>query len=290
MNAFAAAASSARSINDTNAGWIEAAAWEDIVTGAPVWLRTVSRLKVERHGEALLLASPRSQSLLFNRTIGLGWGYPARDAVIGAVMNRYWELGVTGYLVHADPDAQPERLGEMLERQGLCSYRRSWVKLQRAATHVQPGNDGIRVRVAKAADLALVASVAGIGFDLTQYEAEVLASVIGRRRWTVLIAEYEGHLAGTAAMYSDDCDAYCAFAATRPEFRGIGVHRALLTARINLAAAAGCESVIAETGFPRAADEPNPAYHNFLQLGFRAISLRENYALPSDPLPGERST
>jgi hypothetical protein len=257
---------------------IEQAAWRDAMTAAPAWVLTACGIHAADMGDALVLASCDSKSLMFNRVIGLGERTPASDELITKIMDRYGQLGATHYLVHAGAYARPTRLGRKLQQQGLIAYRRSWVKLIRPAVTAPDPDTRIVVRDAQLADAAHVASIIGPAFDLTQAEAEIFAHLIDRSKWRVFIGELDGEIASVAGMFIDGNMAHLSFAATRPAMRCNGAQRALLHARIQAAVAAGCDYVATETGFPLTADEPSPSYHNMLWSGFRPLSIRDNYA------------
>ncbi len=257
---------------------IEIRAWKDIVAAAPLWLRLSAQLVAEESNGTLLLASRGIQNLLFNRVIGLGEYTPATDAQIGGLMDRYAALGICGYWIHVGPYAQPSRLGRVLQAHGLRPYRRSWVKMMRPARRVTLAPSEVRVRRARLDDAHAVASIVGPAFDLPQHAAELFSHLIERDRWVMYVAELRGEIIATAGMYLDGDMAYLAFSATRAHFRRRGAQRALMQARINHACDAGYHWIATETGFPLAADEPSPSYHNMLWAGFRPIAIRDNYA------------
>lgn len=257
---------------------VEQAAWRDAMQAAPSWVMTACGIHASEIGDALLLVSCDSKSLLFNRVIGLGERMPATDEMIAKIIDRYGQLGARQFLVHAGAYARPMRLGRKLQQHGLSPYRRSWVKLIRPAVGGRRPETKLTVRDARIEDAPHVASIVGPAFDLTQAEAEIFAHLIDRPSWRVFIAEANGEAAGVASMFIDGNMAYFALAATRPELRRNGAQRALLHARIEAAVAAGCDYIATETGFPLTADEPSPSYHNMLWAGFRPLSIRDNYA------------
>jgi hypothetical protein len=259
---------------------IERRAWRDLVAAAPQWLRRTTGIAVDEVGGALLLTAPGLNHLLFNRVIGLGEHAAATPELIAEIMGRYWDLSIERYWVHVGPFARPARLGRMLQEQGLTPYRRSWVKLIRPAQRAAPLYGEALVREATVEDAIAVASVIGSGFDLPQIAAEIFGQLIGRRGWRMYVAEIDGEIAGAAGLFIEADVAYLPFAATRPEFRNRGVQRTLIATRINAAADADAHWIATETGFPLTADEASPSYHNLLSCDFRAIAIRDNYALP----------
>jgi GNAT superfamily N-acetyltransferase len=257
---------------------IERAAWRDAMQAVPEWVLASCGIHASEVGETLVIASRHSPSLLFNRAIGLGECEAATDDLITRVMDLFWEHGSRQYLIHAGAYARPMRLGRKLQHHGLRPYRRSWVKLIRAATSATCPDTRALVRDARVSDAHHVASIVGAGFDLTQAEAEIFAHLVERPSWRVFVAEIDGEVAGVGGMFLQDNVAYLAFAATRPELRSQGAQRALLHARLQAAFDAGCSYITTETGFPLTADEPSPSYHNMLWAGFRPLSIRDNYA------------
>jgi len=257
---------------------IEQAAWRDAMQAAPQWVLAACGIHAAEIGDALVLMSCDSKSLMFNRVIGLGERLPATDDTIAKIMDRYWQFGVRHYLVHSGAYARPSRIGRKLQQHGLTAYRRSWVKLIRPAVAAERPETRVIVRDATLADAASLASIVGSSFDLTQAEAEIFAHLIDRPQWRVFIAELDGEIAAVAGMYVLGNMTHLAFAATRAEMRCNGAQRALLHTRIEAAVAAGCDYISTETGFPLTADEPSPSYHNMLWSGFRPLSIRDNYA------------
>ncbi|HVF16181.1 MAG TPA: GNAT family N-acetyltransferase, partial [Steroidobacteraceae bacterium] len=262
----------------TLAEGVEQAAWRDAMKAPPAWVLSACGIHSADIGDALMLVSCDSRSLMFNRVIGLGERTQASDEQITKIMERYWALGAKQYLVHSGAYARPMRLGRKLQEHGLSPYRRSWVKLIRPATQAPRPDTRVVVRDAQLADATHVASVVGPAFDLTQAEAEIFAHLIERPRWRIFVGELDGEIASVAGMFIEAGIAYLAFAATRAPMRGQGAQRALLYARIQAAIAAGCDYITTETGFPLTADEPSPSYHNMLWSGFRPLSIRDNYA------------
>ena len=260
---------------------VEMRAWKDIVAAAPPWLRLSTQLLAEDTQGVLLLASRGIQSLLFNRVIGLGEHAPATSRQIEELKARYSSLGIASYWIHVGPYAQPSRLGRALLGHGLKPYQRSWVKMMRPACRVAPTPSEVRVRRASMEDAHAVASILGPAFDLPQQAAELFTQLIARPRWTIYVAESGSEIVAAAGLFFDGEIAYLAFSATREQFRRRGAQRVLMQARINHACDAGYRWIAAETGFPLAADEPSPSYHNMLWAGFRPIAIRDNYA-PSE--------
>jgi ribosomal protein S18 acetylase RimI-like enzyme len=150
--------------------------------------------------------------------------------------------------------------------------------MMRPACRATLAHSELIVRPARAGDVSAIASIVGAGFDLPQRGAELFTTLVDRPQWHVYVAMSGEAIAAAAGMFIEGDVAYLAFAATRPEFQRRGAQRTLMHARINRAADAGCQWIATETGFPLAADEPNPSYQNLLWAGFRPVAIRDNYA------------
>ena len=89
-------------------------------------------------------------------------------------------------------------------------------------------------------------------------------SLPGSRRF---VAEVGGEPAGVASMVVLSGTAYLAMCGVLPEFRGRGVHRALIEARLGAAHAAGCALALG------GGDLFSPPRRNFERCGFAPIPL-----------------
>jgi GNAT superfamily N-acetyltransferase len=259
---------------------VEGLAWRDMILGAPAWLVRASGAVAEVIEDAVVMSAPGVDHLLFNRTVGLGLYEPALESSIVRILKRYKSLGIGHYWIHVNPFAQPANFSRLLAKRGLQPYRRSWVKMMRPAGTIGAPIEALTVRPAVARDAPLVGSIVGPAFDLPQLGAEFFAHTVARPRWHVMLVEHMSQPIAAAGMFVDGEFAYFAFAATRPEFRGLGAQRALMHARAELAMQLGCKWLVTETGFPITADEPSPSYHNMLWAGFRAVAVRENFCPP----------
>ncbi|WP_054707638.1 GNAT family N-acetyltransferase [Bacillus sp. JCM 19041] len=68
-------------------------------------------------------------------------------------------------------------------------------------------------------------------------------------QWQFFIAEWNGEPAGVAAVYTDKSIAVLASAATLPRFRGKGIHRELIQARLEHVSLKGCRLISGQAAF-----------------------------------------
>jgi hypothetical protein len=232
--------------------------------------------RVSDIGPAALFTVPAVPAVLFNRAIGLGVFRAACRADVANAAARFAECGVSRYLVHLNPQAEPARLRDWLCEHRLMPLRRAWTKFARSAAPVADAHTDLRIEAIGADRAADFARVACEGYGLPPTAAGLLGPLAGRPRWHVYLTWAGDRIAGTAAMFIDGDLAWLGFGATELAYRGRGSQRALLARRIRDALAAGVRRFHVETG-EAVPGEPRSAYHNILGAGFERIYVRDNF-------------
>jgi len=95
------------------------------------------------------------------------------------------------------------------------------------------------------------------------YLGESIGLLVGRPSMHCLFAQLDKRLAAMAILYIHEGVGYLATAATLPNFRGHGCQRALLQARLAIAASSGCDLVSGQTGIT------TTSQHNMERVGLR---------------------
>jgi GNAT superfamily N-acetyltransferase len=121
--------------------------------------------------------------------------------------------------------------------------------------------------------------IATTGFGLPAWAAAFFADLPGREGWRCYVARVDGTAQACAAMLVDGGIAEFGIAATLEPARGRGCQLALLHHRILDAAAAGCDTLLIETG-ERVPGRPSPSYRNILRAGFKESYRRPNWQRP----------
>jgi len=253
---------------------IEARAAADLYAAAPAALE----VRAEVAGSATVLLAPRVPVSYFNRVIGLGVHAPADESLLDEVIRRFTAANVADYWLHLNPVAQPPELGDWLEARGLVlPPRRSWAKFLRGPEPYDARPGGFRIRTAEPSDAAAIAQTVCAGFGMPPLLAPWFGALVGRPGWSFVIAETEGRVAATGAVFIDGATAWLGVGATLAEHRNRGAQSALLAARIALAAEAGCKLLATETG-ESISGEKNPSLNNIRRAGFLQVCSRLNYA------------
>jgi GNAT superfamily N-acetyltransferase len=253
---------------------IEARAMADMYAAAPQALDC----RVAAIAGATLLLAPRIPASYFNRVIGLGVFEPATEAALRAVDECFRAAGVAEYWLHLNPAARPESLAGWISARGLAlPPRRTWAKFLRGPEPCAARPCAPSVRPAKPRDADAVARVVCSAYGTPAALAPWFAALVGRDGWRFVVAEADGQVAATGAVFIDGTTAWLGVGATLAEHRNRGAQSALLAARVALAAEAGCTVLATETG-ESIASEVNPSLNNIRRAGFVQVCSRLNYA------------
>jgi GNAT superfamily N-acetyltransferase len=245
----------------------ELEAFRDLYAAAPPALGARSK----QVGDALCLRlDPLSGVTMFNRVVGLGLEAPATDVQLDVALA--FLQGVQAYVTVA-PEAEPRDLGERLEARGLARDR-GWTKF--VTSTGAPPRARSELRVERDESGEAFAEAAQRGFEVPRFFRDWLSRLAGRDGWQCFVA-YAGDVpAAAGALFVTGRVGWNGIGATVPEHRGKGGQSALLAARIEAAAAAGCEVVVTETGEP-VDGLPNGSYRNIGRAGFEPVYVRANY-------------
>jgi GNAT superfamily N-acetyltransferase len=220
----------------------------------------------------------------FNKVAGLGFGGVPSAAALDEVEDAFAARGapVQIELAHLGDPA----IGVLLSDRGYALT--SFENVLGRAVDDAPGPatpPGIEVRPSGDEEFDAWLAVVADGFAhpdgqgvpshedfpravLEQAERDFAAAGVAR-----YVALLDGAIAGGASFHFADGVAQLAGAATDPAHRRRGVHTALLTARLAVAAAAGCEVTVVTTQ-PGSKSQENVQRHGFELLYTRAILVK----------------
>jgi GNAT superfamily N-acetyltransferase len=183
--------------------------------------------------------------------------------------------------VSVTPDLPGSAAAEAWLRENGFEPSYSWMKFVRDPHPPRfPEPDGIEVVELGSPDEAPFGTIAALGFGMPAWGAEFFARLPGRPGWRCYVARIGGEAQACGAMLIADGIAELGIGATLEEARGCGCQTALLRRRISDAAAAGCRTLLVETG-ERVPDRPAASYRNILKAGFEEAYLRLNWQRPS---------
>lgn len=162
------------------------------------------------------------------------------DRLIDETIASYVRLGIR-FRWNVGPDVKPADLADRLARRGL--HRSEALAMARATANTPPETDGsLSVEEVSLANVEEFGRVMGEGWEVdpAPYDAlhrRMLADPARRNR--LFLARLDGAAVGTASYAALDRSAYLIGAVVLPAFRGRGLYRALVNARMRHAAARG---------------------------------------------------
>lgn len=214
-------------------------------------------------GSATCLRAPHApDSPMLNRVLGLGVDAPADEDGLDEALAA---MGDTAFYVAVSPTADPV-LDGLLEARGL-DRGWGWMLFERGPLP-PPTIDTTLGVVEVSSDRAEEwARIVVTGYGLPESSVPVVAAVPSLDGWSALLAVDGADPVAAAAVWTAPPAAYFGFAATLPEHRGKGGQGALFVARIERALAAGCTTLVTETGEYREGS-PSSSYRNIVRLGF----------------------
>lgn len=167
------------------------------------------------------------------------------DAVIDATIAEYDRLGIR-FRWTVGPDSRPHDLGERLQRRGLARRDVAVMAADIAALTLPEPPTDVTVEPRTRENLATYCDTVAAGWDtdpapLFAYESAVLAR--GDTHHPAYLARIAGVPVAAANTAMFERSAYLMGAVVLPTFRGRGVYRALIAARLRDIAAAGLRLV-----------------------------------------------
>jgi GNAT superfamily N-acetyltransferase len=239
---------------------------------------------VELGGALCIRLEAEPRSAMFNRVLGLGLRGPATEDDLDRIAAFFGE-GIAWAIALA-PQAEPPDLPSWLERRGYESGY-GWTKFTRPPGNAPAAPTGLRIeRVEQGGEAFAEAFVRGYGAP--ELFRDWVALLPSRPGWHCFVALDGAEAAGAGALYVSGAGGWLGIAATVPEHRRKGAQNAILAARIDAAAEAGCELVATETGEPRS-DGPGGSWRNIARAGFEPQYVRPNYlSAPNADTSGTR--
>ena len=161
------------------------------------------------------------------------------DAVIDATIAEYARLGLL-FRWSVPPDSAPEDLAERLAARGLD--RGECVVMAGLTDRAATPRAGVTVELVGADTVDEFNGAMARGWDMDPAPLAVLSHKLiaePERGQFLFLARHQGEPAGTATYASVGRSAYLMGAVVLPQYRGLGLYRALIEARLSHAASRG---------------------------------------------------
>ncbi len=192
-----------------------------------------------------------------SQVVGLGVRGPVRQPALTDALGVLDRLGATAPMVSVVEGVSPDAVPAWLSALGFAPEL-ELVRLVHRGSLLVTG--GFRVEVVgPEAGEDVVTVCAGLASDR---DAAWWRAGLGQPGWVQVLAYVGERPVGTGGLYVADGVGLLGSTTTLPEFRGRGVHAAMLATRLRLAADAGARRV------GTLAEEFGPSYRNLLRAGF----------------------
>lgn len=221
-------------------------------------------------------AVPGSDTLAFNRCLGIGLDYPITQNQLNKIIDFYESAGIKRFMIQVSPAAQPVTYNEMLLQSGFYLHN-NWVKWYKKIEGKVPFPE--TNYKTELLDLEEVDLFDKIIYEAFQFDGEphlLMSQTYKRPGWHHYLAKDNGKPVAAASLFTWGRYASLAIAGTAPHARGKGAQSALIARRINDALDADCEYVIVETSEDKP-DKPSASNRNMKRFGFETAYLRPNY-------------
>lgn len=221
-------------------------------------------IRMVEDGDVAMAASPQISGPGFNHAVG----FAVMPQLIGMATDFYDRNGTEGWLISDTPPWPNAKLGLVV---GVYAGSPDDVP------SIDPPQD-VEFRLAGADDGPAVESI------YARAEASASVDDQGVNPWPavysrlakhahrhIVLAEIDGQPVGAASLHMHAKSGWLRGAAVVPEARGRGIQRALISARVRIAEASGCDLVGAWAEIDRFSSA------NLEQMGLRQIGVRNHY-------------
>ncbi len=226
-------------------------------------------------GSATLLSVRKSNSLYFNRVLGLGLASQTSMKQIEQILDYYAGQKIKRFAIELSPLAKPNRVVNWLEQRGFHKSEGT-AKMYRDGSPIQNENPDFRIErvgVTQASDWFAVMSTVFTQFRSRREWFEARFSV---PQWHHYLAFDGDEPIAVAAMYLRDSAAHLTDAATLSGFRRRGIQKAMINQRVFDGLELGCSWFTSETAAPKPRN-PLISHRNLCRAGFEMAYVRGKY-------------
>ena len=222
-----------------------------------------------------LLSARKSNSLYFNRVIGLGLATHATLEQIEQILDYYAERKIKRFAVELSPLARPNKTVNWLEQ---CGFHESngTAKMWRDGSPIQKENTDFQIKRIDAAEASDWFTVMSTVFAQFRSRKQWYEARVSDPQWHHYLAYDSDEPVAVAAMYTKDGAAHLTDAATLSPFRRHGIQKVMVHQRILDGLRLGCGWFTSETVVPKSRN-PLISHRNLRRSGFDTAYIRAKY-------------
>ncbi|RKR86127.1 acetyltransferase (GNAT) family protein [Micromonospora pisi] len=212
----------------------------------------------------------------FNKALGFGITEPVTEKLITEIVDFYREHGSPLVHIQIAPEFLPGDWAEIAAAHGLTPGA-TLVQCAGAVGDVKPASTGLRVGPVGDQEIDEWAALTWELFGAPNEHLAASMSAAARSGMCHAFAAWDGdQMVGVANLFLDGESAHLNCAATRESHRRRGVQSALIAARAEAAAAAGCRWLVVEVDKPEV-EGANPSLNKVARLGLTPLYDRTEW-------------
>jgi GNAT superfamily N-acetyltransferase len=243
---------------------------------APPSVASVLGIATTRIGGGVVLSMHNDRTGYWSKALGFGLTEPVTGGLLDRVVAFYREQGSQGAVIQIAPSVLPPDWDEICTRHGLQPDS-PWMKLACPVEAFRPGRTDMRVGPVGPDTAREWASVVLRGFGMPEEGlAEMLVASVDSPAFRPFAVWDGAEMVAAANLFVHGAVGSLNSTATLPSHRNRGAQSALLAARAEEAAKAGCRWLIAEAEEP-AEGSKNPSLDNMVKAGLRPLYRRQNW-------------
>ena len=251
-------------------------------SGAPDDVRDALGIRTIRMGGGVVLSMRHDRTGYWSKALGFGVDEPVTGDLITGVCDVYRAEGVSAAVIQIAPGRLPSDWDEICARENITGGS-TWVKLAGEIGALRPGRTDLRVGPVPAELVDEWAALVLRCFGMPEEQLAPMLTAGAHDPGFRPFAAWDGaEMVAAANLFVHGAVGSLNTAATVPTHRGRGAQSALLAARADAAAAAGCRWVVAETGRPEPGSS-NPSLNNMRRLGLSPLYERRNWVWRAQP-------
>ena len=226
---------------------------------------------------AFASAIPSIDTLAMNRVLGLGIDRAIYKEDIDAIIQFYRAGGVPRFFVQISPNTFQKDLTPLLQAKGFRHYN-NWTKHFRYCdAPIAKANCDLEITLLDASEASAFGTLICQSFGWKDPRlASWLAASVGQAGYTHYQVKKNDQTVAVGALFIERECASMAFAATLPNFRGLGAQQLLLETRLKKARVSGCRIAVSETAEAQL-NKPVPSALNMRRFGFEQAYQRQNW-------------
>ena len=242
---------------------------------APRTYATKLGIEATTIGSATLLSARKSNSLYFNRVVGLGLASLTTLEQIEQILDYYAERKVKRFAVELSPLAMPHEIVDWLEKRRFHESGGT-AKMWRDGSSIEDVHTDFRIRRIDSTEASDWFTVMSTVFTQFRSRKEWYEARFNVAQWHHYLAYDGNEPVAVAAMYAQDGAAHLTDAATLSGFRRRGIQKAMIHQRVRDGLKLGCDWFTSETA-PPTPRSPLVSHRNLRRSGFEMAYIRAKY-------------